>query len=100
MDERFIDEFRDMMELKYAEHYPEKGDSWRTCDINFLWSKLFEEAIETTEAGIGPLRSAMSELVDLALVAAMLWQRERDILVEKKAAELPPNFLDGLSGRR
>lgn len=99
MNTSFIDGFRDMMELKFAENYDEKGDSWRDCDMEFLWNKMFEEMIEVTDHhamdGYG-----QSELVDLALVAAMLWTREKNRMVEEKADNLPDNFLDGLYGRR
>lgn len=103
MDTGFIDEFRDMMELKYAEHHPEKGDSWKDCSISFLWDKFYEEVLEVCERAASqyePDKDTMSELVDAALVAAMLWAREKDNLIDHMAERLPENFLDGVYARR
>ena len=103
MDTDFIHEFKGMMELKYAEHHPEKGDSWKDCSIAFLWDKFYEEVSEVCEkaaAQYEPMKDTMSELVDVALIVAMLWAREKENLMEHLAEGLPDNFTDALYAKR
>jgi len=103
MDTDFIDEFKGMMELKYAEHHPKKGDSWKDCSMGFLWDKFLEEAREVCERAASqyePDKDTMSELVDVALVAAMLWAREKKNLIDRLDEGLPQNFTDGLYAKR
>ena len=103
MDTDFIDEFKDALALKYEEQHPEKGDSWEECSLAFLWDKLEEEAVEALAAGAAqyePSKRVLNELEDVALVAAMLWAREKENLMDHLAGKLPENFLDGVYARR
>ncbi len=68
-----IDEFRqffEVMEAEYVRHYPEKGDSWKTCELGYLKSTL-------REVGWKYFRdhNATNELVDMANLCAMIWVR-------------------------
>lgn len=78
MDEHrlFIIAFCSKMEARYEEHRAEKGDSWRGCDKQFLYDKLDEEYVEVFQTSPKDYDTLMSELVDLALVAAMCHARE------------------------
>ena len=76
--------FAEAMENTMREHDGNKGDSWKTCDIFFLVEKLAEEYTEADTAfdnfvhhdfQSGDLHF-QTELVDLANVSAMLWNRE------------------------
>jgi len=99
----FIDELKDALKLKYEEQHPEKGDSWEECSLAFLWEKLEEEAVEALAAGAAqyePSKRVLNELEDVALVAAMLWAREKENLVNHLAEKLPDDFLVGLYGQR
>lgn len=99
----FIDEFKEALTLKYEEHHPEKGDSWKDCPLGFLWNKFYEEVSEVCEraaAQYEPDGETVRELEDVALVAAMLWAREKENLMNSLAEKLPENFLDGVYARR
>ena len=101
IDTDFIDRFADALKKMYKKHFPRKGDSWTTCDLEFLNNKLLEEMAEVeTSGGFIPIR--MDELEDLALVAAMIWAREGEEFeaqVQRAADRLPANF-DPYPGRR
>lgn len=59
-------------------HSKKKGDSWKTCDIQFLRNKLVEEI---DEFGVLPLEykeEQYKELLDIINVATMLAERLRD----------------------
>lgn len=94
IDTGFIDEFASSLKRMYEKHFPRKGDSWKDCDIEFLNNKLLEEMAEVeTSGGWIPIR--MNELVDLSLVAAMVWARDNtefEERVERAAARLPEGF--------
>jgi len=67
-----IKEFAEMMEACMLRHDGVKADSWKTIEKAFLWKKLREEFNEAVQE---PDRE---ELVDLANIAMMLWQRGKD----------------------
>ena len=69
------------MKLKLDMNQEEKGDSWVTCDIEFLEKKLREE-IEEYHKGEGRMKSA-HELVDIANVCMMLYHRHVDEWAEQ-----------------
>ena len=95
MEDGFIEEFKEALVLKYAEKHPEKGDSWKDCNLGFLWDKFYEEVLEVCERAAGqyePDKETMNELVDAALVAAMLWFREKENLINHLAEQLPEDF--------
>lgn len=101
VDTDFIDEFATTLKRVYKKHFPRKGDSWKDCDIEFLNNKLLEEMTEVETSG-GWLPIRMDELVDLALVTAMIWARDRtefEERVDRAAERLPANF-DPFPGRR
>ena len=69
-----IEFFAAEMEATMNMHKPEKGDSWKTCSIEFLESKLREEFKECqNEYG---LPGETHELVDLANICMMLHNRK------------------------
>jgi len=69
MDED-IEFFAAEMDAVMNEHKPEKGDSWKTCSINYLDMKLDEE-VEEYMATRDP-----SELPDIANCCMMLYNRK------------------------
>jgi hypothetical protein len=73
----FIVKFSRAMDARYREHQPEKGDSWRDMSMAELRLKFREEWEELNRTVFSDHEQIMSELVDLALLAAMCWARER-----------------------
>ena len=49
-------------------HYPEHGDSWKTCSLSHLW-KVLKRVIEDVDM------NNMSHLLDVANVCGMMWLR-------------------------
>lgn len=77
-------EFAMVMEYVLRKHDGEKKDSWKTCDINYLYCKLEEESNEVKEEIFKEkfvvsdnLKSyhLRDELVDLANICFMLHRR-------------------------
>lgn len=84
-----IIEFAEAMEKVMSRNDKEKGDSWKTCDMDFLVNKLKEEIREWEEDndyneryGLSP--ADMEELVDIANVCMMLFQRIKEKITTKK----------------
>lgn len=73
---QFIVEFTRKMDQRYREHRPEKGDSWREMPKYELITLLKEEWAELSTTPFSDTEGLMSELIDLALVAAMCHARE------------------------
>ena len=71
------------MEVILNKHEKEKGNSWTTCDIQFLENKLKEELLEYQKED-KPLAKA-EELVDVANMYMMLYNRYIDVWAEKTA---------------
>lgn len=73
--------FAEAMEKTMRKHDGNKGDSWKDCQINYLYIKLNEEFTEVETAvynrlhKAGKINEISKELVDLANVSAMLWNR-------------------------
>jgi len=68
--------FAEQMEKVISEHDKEKGDSWKTMDINNLMEKLIEEAEEVEEEIRWDYSKRLKdELVDLANFCMMVWKR-------------------------
>jgi hypothetical protein len=63
--------FAEQMERSLRENDSKKGDSWKSCDINFLANKLREEMDEIEEGG------EPDEMVDLANICFFLWYRAK-----------------------
>ena len=68
--DKYIEFFAAEMEATMNMHKPEKGDSWKTCSINYLEMKLDEE-VEEYMATRDP-----SELPDIANCCMMLYNRK------------------------
>jgi len=73
----YIYRFTEGLIAKHVQHYPEKGDSWRTVNLTFLEDKLKEEIIEHFKVVTDP-----DELLDIGMMCAMLHFR----LSEKNAS--------------
>jgi len=65
-----IELFAMAMEATMCRHDKNKGDSWKSCEIDFLKDKLIEEFDEYQSSG------NKHELVDIANVCMMLFNRE------------------------
>lgn len=63
------------------DHQEKKGNSWHDCDLQFLLDKLDEEIKEFKDE-IKPLAKA-EELVDVANICMMLYERYVEIWAEK-----------------
>ena len=59
--------FLEAMEAEYLRHYPEKGDSWMTCELGYLKSTLREVFWKYFRN-----HNNANELVDLAILSAMI----------------------------
>ena len=59
-------------------HSKKKGESWKTCDIDFLREKLEEEVQEWKDIPFRQLEEEYNELIDIINVATMLAERLRD----------------------
>lgn len=66
-------EFVKKMKLTLDKHQEEKGDSWVTCDLEYLEKGLMDE-IGEYELAERPLHKA-EELVDIANICMMLFHR-------------------------
>lgn len=60
-------------------HQKKKGDTWKTCHINFLKQKLDEEYNEWSNSPEGDLEIEYWEVIDIINVATMLAERLRGI---------------------
>ncbi len=78
-------EFAYAMEMVLRKHDRTKGDSWKYCDFCILVEKLTEEFHEVEEE-FGALmnydfdastENIQTEIVDLANIAMMIWDRAR-----------------------
>ena len=67
------------MQATMRKHQKKKGDSWKDCDIVYLENKLVEE-IEEYQKDYEP-----HELVDIANMCMMLWNRKMWKLAEQTA---------------
>lgn len=73
----------------FDRHSEEKGESWKTCDIQFLRNKLAEELDEFAESNFE--EQQYNELLDVINIAVMLAERlkerlalrEKDVLYRK-----------------
>ena len=65
---RDFKEFDNAMDAEYMRHFPEKGDSWKTCNIRYLWDKL------RSTTSYMPV-SDPGHLLDVALMCRMIWTR-------------------------
>jgi NTP pyrophosphatase (non-canonical NTP hydrolase) len=63
-------------ELKMQLHDAEKGDSWKTCEIDYLRQKLCEEVAEALNVRTNNIQQS-EELADVVAVCAMLSARLR-----------------------
>ena len=59
-------------ENRLRDHDPQKGDTWKYCDVNYLKDKLQEELAEWSTSG------KRDELLDMTAVIMMLWRRSFD----------------------
>jgi len=72
-----IELFAQAMENTMKKHDKKKGDSWKTEDVDWLRAKLveeFEEYFDTFDK---------KELVDIANMCMMLYNRELDSILER-----------------
>ena len=70
-----IIDFAEKMETVMREHDEKKGDSWKKCDVKQLDNKLCEEFREWDETN----KCSNEELVDIANMCMMLWNRLENI---------------------
>lgn len=87
-----VQDFAEAMEKKLAEKDEAYGDSWKTCDINFLHSRLMREVEEFEEDYHGVMvfhedEETTKELVDVANVCMMLYHRIREERLRQQPAQ-------------
>lgn len=85
-----LDQFVEKMKLTLDLNQERKGDSWKTCKIEFLEGKLCEEIQEYLEAKT-PMTKA-NELVDVANVAMMLYNRYFDQWAKEAGKAMPSEW--------
>ena len=66
------------MKSTLSKHEKTKGDSWKTCDIEFLENKLIEEFEEYQES------KDKHELIDIANICMFLFNRKLKNILELK----------------
>ena len=76
-NEKAVETFGGYMLMYMDKHQKNKGDSWKTCDIEFLEDKLQEEMAEYTRSNC----EDKAELIDIANIAMMLWLRKTHELI-------------------
>ena len=76
-NEKAVETFSGYMLMYMDKHQKNKGDSWKTCDIEFLEDKLQEEMAEYTRSNC----EDKAELIDIANIAMMLWLRKTHELI-------------------
>lgn len=76
-NEKAVETFAGYMLMYMDKHQKMKGDSWKTCDIEFLEDKLSEEMTEYVFSKC----EDKAELIDIANVAMMLWLRKTHELI-------------------
>jgi hypothetical protein len=79
--ENAFDSFTMKMRNVLEENEKQKGNSWASCDLQFLLDKLDEEVKEFKEAN-RPMARA-EEIVDVANICMMLYTRYIEIWAEK-----------------
>lgn len=63
----------DQAKSKYIGHREKKGDSWQTCDIEYLEKRLVEEVKEFTDATLAEAK--FKEILDVINFSLMLGER-------------------------
>lgn len=76
-----LDRFVEEMKLKLDRNQKKKGDSWTTCEIEFLEQALMTECYEYDQAP--SLMKKANELVDVANFCMMLYNRYLDRCKER-----------------
>jgi hypothetical protein len=79
--ENAFDSFTMKMRNVLEENEKKKGNSWASCDLQFLLDKLDEEINEFKEAKT-PVKKA-NETADIANICMMLYNRYIEIWAEK-----------------
>ena len=75
--------FHSEMLKEYERHYPEKGNSWMTCDVKFLKDILIDHMMDWVEKENDP-----SHLIDVANLCDFVWYRlTRDSSIQSKILE-------------
>ena len=67
--------FNDMIE-ELVKHYPEKGDTWKTCEMSMLVSLFYDSMSEIIKDGIVNI----DHILDIANVGAMIYLREKGMV--------------------
>lgn len=78
--------FVEAMKLKLDLNQEKKGDSWTTCEIDFLENKLLEEIKEYLDEPRHGKKS--QELGDIANVCMMLYHRHFNLWAEEAAERM------------
>jgi len=73
-----LQNFAEAMEQKMRKHDGDWADSWKTCEVNLLQTKLFDEIQEYCKDN-----SKEDELVDIANMCMMIWNRTKPVTDEK-----------------
>lgn len=71
--EKDIGVFIDGMKNEYMKHYPKQGDSWKTCEIDWL-NKLLVKSMKEYSQGL----ENVDHLLDIANFCAFLWIRTKE----------------------
>jgi hypothetical protein len=66
--------FLKAMRKEFYRHFPEKTDSWKDCDIGYLYNKFYEVYAKFQNTK-DDSKKEFDELVDMALMIFMIGQR-------------------------
>lgn len=73
-----IKDFADAMEKKMQEHDPEKKDSWKTCDMEYLWKELDSHLGDLLVSRFESKENIKDNSVDVGNFLAMIWNRVKE----------------------
>jgi len=94
-EHKFIDEFVELVKIKYDKDH---NENWREDPLNALWGNFYEKIVELCSKSIikhVSEKEIMEGLVDVALMASILWTRDKENMINRLADQLPEDFLKG-----
>ena len=79
-----LDEFTEAMKQEYLRHYPNQGDSWKKCDIEWLEKCATNAIWEIVTPEYILFETNPDHLLDIANFLAFIWIRYKSINNQEK----------------
>ena len=73
--EKDIGEFWEAQKKEYMRHYPKNGDSWKTCDLQWLIDLTERAMLAFFDDTDNDVVDNPEHLIDIANFCAFLWYR-------------------------